>query len=337
MSSNEDQNSCDKSIITYDTQWPVYGLSWCTYDNSDDCQRLLLSSFRPDYKNYIHILNFHEREARISKLQEISVTYPPTKVMWIPRNNDSHSDVFAYSADYLRIYKMDPYSSIPIVDSILNKDTTPDRCSPVSSFDWSEVNTNIIGAVSLDGICTLWDIVSQHPVSKIKAHTKEIYDIAFSSLNPDTFLTCGKDGSIRMFDMRTNGTYFILYQNDNDLPILRLSWNAINATTVAFTSVDQSDISIVDMRKPQQCLPLRSHQAAVNSISWSPVDSQFLVSGGEDRQCLIWDFERLTGDKEFKPAYVYSAPSPIHNVSWAIKRTTWIALCFNNALQMCKT
>lgn len=64
------------------------------------------------------------------------------------------------------------------------------------------MNTNIIGAVSLDGICTLWDIVSQHPVSKIKAHTKEIYDIAFSSLNPDTFLTCGKDGSIRMFDMR---------------------------------------------------------------------------------------------------------------------------------------
>ena len=55
MSSNEGQDSCDRSIITYDAQWPAYGLSWCSYDNSDDCQRLLLSSFRADYKNYIQV------------------------------------------------------------------------------------------------------------------------------------------------------------------------------------------------------------------------------------------------------------------------------------------
>ena len=51
-----------------------------------------------------------------------------------------------------------------------------------------------------------------------------------------------------LFSYRTNEKYSILYQNDNDLPILRLSWNAINATTIAFITMDQSDISLVDMR-----------------------------------------------------------------------------------------
>ena len=51
--------------------------------------------------------------------------------MWIPRNNGHHCDVFAYSADYLRIYKMDPYSSTPIVDSILNKVLLLSLCNKV--------------------------------------------------------------------------------------------------------------------------------------------------------------------------------------------------------------
>ena len=168
--------------------------------------------------------------------------------MWIPKVNPDHIDMFAYSADYLRVYKIDPISSSPLVDSILNKDTSPDRCSPVSSFDWNQINTYLVGAVSLDGICTLWNIETQQPISKLKAHTREIYDIVFSSMNPNIFLTCGKDGSIRIFDMRTNEKYSTLYQTGNDCPILRLSWNSINATTVAFTTYNQNDISLVDMR-----------------------------------------------------------------------------------------
>lgn len=82
----------------------------------------------------------------------------------------------------------------------------------MSSFDWNAFNTNILGATCLDSICTIWDIdvylfilsqsQVQQPISKIKAHSKEVYDIAFSANNSNTFITCSEDGSIRLFDLR---------------------------------------------------------------------------------------------------------------------------------------
>ena len=91
MSSNEDQSSCEKSIITYDTQWPVYGLSWCTYDTSDNDQRLLLSSFRPDYKNYIQV----ELEFLI---HEIDLGFSGTRGTHIKASGDI-GDLSSYEGD----------------------------------------------------------------------------------------------------------------------------------------------------------------------------------------------------------------------------------------------
>lgn len=226
--------------------------------------------------------------------------------MWIPKVNPDHIDMFAYSADYLRVYKIDPISSSPLVDSILNKvspfvrcslqDTSPDRCSPVSSFDWNQINTYLVGAVSLDGICTLWNIETQQPISKLKAHTKEIYDIVFSSTNPSIFLTCGKDGSIRIFDMRqtcavilnrTNEKYSTLYQTGNDCPILRLSWNPINATTVAFTTYNQNDISLVDMRQEDLLISIqKTTTVSSSSLSQGASECSIMVTSGFSIPCF---------------------------------------------------
>lgn len=54
-------------------------------------------------------------------LYELNTMYPPTKVMWIPDPQRFHNDVFAFSGDYLRIYRLDGETSCPIVDAILNK------------------------------------------------------------------------------------------------------------------------------------------------------------------------------------------------------------------------
>ena len=69
-----------------------------------------------------------------------------------------------------------------------------------------------------------------------------------------------------------------------------------------------TEISLVDLRcfqveritrrNTKQRLPMRSHTAPVNAIMWSAVMPQYLVSGGEDSKCLIWDFEKLSGQCE---------------------------------------
>ena len=52
-------------------------------------------------------MNFNQESGIIEKLHEVNTMYPPTKVMWIPNPQSFHCDVFAFSGDYLRIYRLD--------------------------------------------------------------------------------------------------------------------------------------------------------------------------------------------------------------------------------------
>ena len=168
------------------------------------------------------------------------------------------------------------------------QDNSPDRCSPVSSFDWSAFNTQIIAAATLDSICTIWDIDMQQPMASTRAHPSEIYDIAFSPAVMDTFITCGKDGSIRLFDMRCADKYSMFHKSKDSLPILRVAWNHINSTTVAFITHNQQDVTIIDIRSPEQELKLSTHVAPVSAIEWCPLQSNYLVSVGEDGKVGMW-------------------------------------------------
>lgn len=170
----------------------------------------------------------------------------------------------------------------------MTQDNSPDRCSPVSSFDWSAFNTQIIAAATLDSICTIWDIDMQQPVVSTRAHPSEIYDIAFSPIAMDTFITCGKDGSIRLFDMRCVNKYSIFHKREDSLPVLRVAWNPINAMTVGFITHNQQDVTIIDVRSPDKELKLSSHVAPVNAIEWSPNQISYLVSVGEDGKVGTW-------------------------------------------------
>ena len=69
----------------------------------------------------VQVLQFDERSSQIKKLHEIDAIYPPTKVMWAPNPYSYPTDVFAFSGDYIRIFRLDGDSSLPIVDAILNK------------------------------------------------------------------------------------------------------------------------------------------------------------------------------------------------------------------------
>ena len=102
----------------------------------------------------------------------------------------------------------------------------------------------------------------------------------------DVFITCGKDGSIRLFDMRCLDRYSVLHQNKEELPILRLAWNPINSMTVGYICEKQNIISLVDIRSPEQELRLESHTAPVSAIDWSPNQENFLISAGEDSKVM---------------------------------------------------
>jgi WD repeat-containing protein 68 len=65
---------------------------------------------------------------------------------------------------------------------------------------------------SIDTTCTIWDIPSLTAKTQLIAHDKEVYDVRFCAQSTDVFVSCGQDGSVRMFDLRSLEHSTIIYE-----------------------------------------------------------------------------------------------------------------------------
>ena len=63
---------------------------------------------------------------------------------------------------------------------LLNNNKDTEYCAPLTSFDWNEHDPNLICTSSIDTTCTIWDVPTQTAKTKLIAHDKEVYDVAFA-------------------------------------------------------------------------------------------------------------------------------------------------------------
>ncbi|KAJ0058527.1 hypothetical protein NL108_016387, partial [Boleophthalmus pectinirostris] len=211
--------------------------------------------------------------------------YPTTKIMWIPDTKGVYPDLLATSGDYLRIWRVSDTETR--LECLLNNNKNSDFCAPLTSFDWNEVDPNLLGTSSIDTTCTIWgletgqvlgrvNLVSGHVKTQLIAHDKEVYDIAFSRAGGgrDMFASVGADGSVRMFDLRHLEHSTIIYEDPQHHPLLRLCWNKQDPNYLATMAMDGMEVVILDVRVP--CTPvarLNNHRACVNGIAWAPHSS----------------------------------------------------------------
>lgn len=109
--------------------------------------------------------------------------------MWIPDSKGIYPDLLATSGDYLRVWRAgEPDTRL---ECVLNNNKNSDFCAPLTSFDWNEVDPNLVGTSSIDTTCTIWGLETGQPLGRVNlvaghvktqliAHDKEVYDIAFS-------------------------------------------------------------------------------------------------------------------------------------------------------------
>jgi WD repeat-containing protein 68 len=79
---------------------------------------------------------------------------------------------------------------LKFIQIFFQQNKNSDFCAPLTSFDWNEVDPNLIGTSSIDTTCTIWGLetgqilgrtqVTGHVKTQLIAHDKEVYDIAFS-------------------------------------------------------------------------------------------------------------------------------------------------------------
>lgn len=166
------------------------------------------------------------------KTAEATHSYPVTRILWEPASSKKQStDLLATSGDHLRLWSLPPQSSYNHSNSInrpstsgqqppakltplalLSNSKSPEHTAPLTSLDWNTVSPSLIITSSIDTTCTIWDIPTLTAKTQLIAHDKEVFDVRFCANSVDVFVSCGADGSVRMFDLRSLEHSTIIYE-----------------------------------------------------------------------------------------------------------------------------
>ncbi|KAG7194826.1 uncharacterized protein KQ657_004507 [Scheffersomyces spartinae] len=276
---------------------------------------------------------------------------------------------------------------------------------PVTSFDWNSVNLNIIITSSVDTTCTVWDLNRPYGTdngmtntasvkTQLIAHDSEVFDVKFLHKSTDLFASVGNDGSMRIFDLRSLEHLTIIYepphtasghlktpgtpslkvdnsQMVNPKALLKLSASNIDQHYLATVGVNSNKVILIDIRMPGiPCAVIDgsirgTSNAAINSISWHP-KYNFLLTGGDDCQALLWDCNNLelklprtttsqsggnngsnvnglntsgsgssgtTTTSIDTPVMAYSEELEVNNVTWRGERGDWIGVISGKGFQ----
>ncbi|KAF2440330.1 WD40 repeat-like protein [Karstenula rhodostoma CBS 690.94] len=373
------ENDRTPSNSSYLTPWPAYAFDWCKWNvhGGNGAGKMAVGSYLEDTHNFIQILDTHLVPQDVSspgapqygleytRVAEATCSYPVTRILWEPPSTQKQStDLLATSGDHLRLWSLPqstgptPSNTITRTSSVNTRDPppqkltplallsnskTPEHTAPLTSLDWNTLSPKLIITSSIDTTCTIWDIPTLTAKTQLIAHDKEVFDVRFCAGSVDVFVSCGADGSVRMFDLRSLEHSTIIYepsekplgQGDKDSPggrmsptkaqqtmsyappLLRLAASPHDAHLLATFAADSNLIRILDVRQPGQALlELRGHSASVNSIEWNPSRRGMLASGGDDSLVLVWDLLHsqngavIGGDHAAQPPTPASAHPP---------------------------
>lgn len=158
-----------------------------------------------------------------------------------------YEDLFATSADYLRLWGWQEGCEQPSLKHLFTQNKNSDYCAPLTSMDWNRTNPNLIGTASIDTTCSIWDVEALALKTQLIAHDVEVFDLSWAP-NPYQFATCSSDGSVRLFDTRQLEHSTVQYESPVNNPILRVMWNRTDPNYLAVLTMDSPNISILDTR-----------------------------------------------------------------------------------------
>ncbi|KAF2486511.1 WD40-repeat-containing domain protein [Neohortaea acidophila] len=338
----------------YLAPFPTYAYDWCKWPvlGGSSAGKMAVGSYLEDPHNFIQILDTHivpqegassdrpQYGLEYTKVAEATCAYPVTRILWEPPSTQKQStDLLATSGDHLRLWSL-PQPSTPHSGSsitrgsnsrdqappklqplaLLSNSKTPEHTAPLTSLDWNTLSPKLIITSSIDTTCTIWDIPTLTAKTQLIAHDKEVFDVRFCAGSVDVFVSCGADGSVRMFDLRSLEHSTIIYEPAEKTetapspssssptkltpaqtltpapPLLRLAASPHDSHVLATFASDSNVIRILDVRQPGQAFcELRGHQGNLNTIEWHPSQRGTLASGADDSLVLIWNVNSATG------------------------------------------
>lgn len=321
-------------VVDYEAVSALYGLAWSTRRSSPP--RVAVGSFLEEYKNSVEVLQ--QGPAALTPVCVLDHPYPATKIGWVPDPGATRPELVGTTGDFLRIWEIDAEGRSR-QRCTLNNNKQTEFCAPLTSFDWNEEDPSLIGTSSIDTTCTVWNVETQQAKTQLIAHDKEVYDFAFAVRGTDVFASVGADGSVRLFDLRALEHSTIIYESPDMTPLLRLRWNKLDPNFLATVTMDSAKVIVLDIRVPSIPVATLDHKTPasphnnVNAIAWAPHTAVHLATAGDGCQALIWDISNVHKRVE-DPVLSYNARAPISNLQWSSSFPDWMAITFENRLQL---
>lgn len=230
----------------YLAPFATYAYDWCKWpvlSGSSGAGKMAVGSYLEDPHNFIQILDTHITQQEVTspgaphygleytKVAEATCAYPVTRILWEPPSSQKQdTDLLATSGDHLRLWSLPgtpgsqmgtninrssqrdqpPQKLQPL--ALLSNSKTPEHTAPLTSLDWNTLSPKLIITSSIDTTCTIWDIPTLTAKTQLIAHDREVFDVRFCAGSVDVFVSCGADGSVRMFDLRSLEHSTIIYE-----------------------------------------------------------------------------------------------------------------------------
>ncbi|KAF7975452.1 hypothetical protein HWV62_7764 [Athelia sp. TMB] len=181
----------------------------------------------------------------------------------------------------------------------------------VFSVDWSNLKKDTFASSSWDGNVKLWTPDRPRSVSTIHAHLSCVYQALFSPHQPEVLATCSTDGTLKIFDLRSQSyapsansftqpqTAAALTVPASGTEILSLDWNKYRPFVLASAGVDKM-VKVWDCRMVKLgpdvgqgvggiCeAQFPGHEYAVRKVQWSPHRPDVLATASYDMTCRVW-------------------------------------------------
>jgi U3 small nucleolar RNA-associated protein 15 len=218
--------------------------------------------------------NEHKQWSK-TKFQGLAAHKHPAKVTHI---SYSSSNLIAVAAS-TRISLYEASNGEPARRSALN------RVNGVVYGCSFRSDSAVLAAGGEERIVRVFDMASRTVLREMKnGHSDAIHDTLFSSANAYTLFSCGDDGVVNCWDMRTkhrvveNG-----FSHSDKVRAIALGMNEHEVCSGGYDNL----VKVWDIRKPDSPVFQADHGAQVESLTWI---KRKLVSGGGDG-IKIWDVE----------------------------------------------
>ena len=256
----------------------LYSLAWCPYDDS----RLATASS----KGTVLIWDV-ESAVLHSRAQVASGTYGATPVYSVDWATNEH--LAAASVDGAVVFAAD--------GRVLLRLPHP---QPAFCVHWHPTDAGCLATACGDGIVRVWNLKldasgrplassSAPPHTKLQGHTKKVFGVMWSPLQPAQLLSSSDDCTARVWDTHARTSRALSGHTHH---VRALHWS-YEIPWLAFTGSWDATVRIWDTRTCTELATLTDHHSDVYSIVSHPMRPALLLSTSRDTTLRTWCLTEL--------------------------------------------